>query len=224
MSRMRAVAIGIIVSSAFVYAALVIAQTPIPNAQKRSETHKTVHDLFVEDGQAGHQVNSDAAEREYYRGLEVRMSTLRSMLATGEFRSAEDFKEAAFVFQHGNNPEDCLFAHVLALEALMRGDESAKWIAASTLDRYLQSIKQPQVFGTQYPLNPNLAHTAHAAAAGQAPFRGGRTLEPYNENFLPDSVRLDFCVPVLTQQKQNVSLFNAGQNPRRTMTASGCSR
>jgi hypothetical protein len=68
----------------------------------------------------------------------------------GEARTARDFarddsvgfvsihgKEASFIFQHGNTVEDCLFAHVLAMEALVKGDESAKWIAAATLDRYL---------------------------------------------------------------------------------------
>lgn len=202
----------------------VIAQTPVPNTQKQTETHKTVHELFVEDQEAGHRINSDAAEQEYYKGLEVRKETLRAMLAAGQVKTGEDFKEAAFVFQHGNSPEDCLFAHVLSLEALARGDGSAKFIAAATLDRYLQLVKQPQIFGTQYPLDPNLAHPGHAAADGRAPFRGGRTLQPYNENFLPDLMRLDFCVPVLAQQKQNVSLFNTGKNPRATMTAPGCSR
>jgi hypothetical protein len=50
---------------------------------------------------------------------------------------------------------------------------------------------------------------AHPVADPRAPFLSGRTLAPYNEQFLPDSVRLDFCVPVLAQQKQNVATFNA---------------
>ena len=107
------------------------------------------------------------------------------------------------------------------MEAVIRGNESAKWIAAATLDRYLQSIKQPQIFGTQYPLDPKLPHSVEG---GNAPFLAGRTLEPYNEQFLLDSVRLDFCVPVLEQQKQNVATFNAGKRPRGTMVAPGCAR
>jgi|HubBroStandDraft_1064217.scaffolds.fasta_scaffold115893_2 hypothetical protein len=200
------------------------AQTPIPDAQKQTETRKTVHELFVEDQETipgAANGMSTLTPQQYIERLEVRKATLRAMLADGEIKSAMDFKEAAFIFQHGDNPEDCLFAHVLAMEALARGEASAKWIAAATLDRYLQSIKQPQIFGTQYPLDPNLPHPV---AGGNAPFRGGLTLQPYNEDFLTDAVRLDFCVPVLAQQKQNVSLFNAGQRPRGTMTAPGCSR
>ena len=138
-----------------------VAQTPVPNAQKQTETHKTVHELFVEDGEeipGAANGMSKLTPKEYDERLAARKATLRAMLADGEIKSAEDFKEAAFIFQHGDNPEDCLFAHVLALEALIRGEESAKWIAASTLDRYLQAIKQPQIFGTQYPLDPDLPH------------------------------------------------------------------
>ena len=38
----------------------------------------------------------------------------------------------------------------LALAAMEKGDAAARWIAAATLDRYLQKVQQPQVFGTQY--------------------------------------------------------------------------
>ena len=98
------------------------------------------------------------------------------------------------------------------MEAMVRGSASAKWIAAATLDRYLQFVKQPQVFGTQYTMDPT--HPVHVAGA---PFPSGRTLEPYNESFLSDSIRTDFCVPTLAQQKQNVAMFNAGKWPRDTM-------
>ena len=128
---------------------------------------------------------------------------------------------AAFIFQHGNNSEDCLFAHILAMEAVLKGSDEAKWIEAATLDRYLQSIGQAQVFGTQYPLDPDLSHSV---AGSQAAFLTGRTLAPYNEQFLPDSARLDFCVPALAQQKQNVAMFNAGKRPTETMRAPGCPR
>ncbi len=42
-------------------------------------------------------------------------------------------------FQHGQTPEDFLFAHALAVEALIRGESAEKWIVAATLDRYLQA-------------------------------------------------------------------------------------
>jgi hypothetical protein len=153
--------------------------------------------------------------------LKIREEKVRAMLADGDLKTGQDFEDASFIFQHGNSTNDCLMAHVLAMEAVIRGDDSAKWIAAATLDRYLQLVHQPQVFGTQYPLDPNLPHTV---AVGKARFLTGRTLQPYDEQFLPDSVRTDFCVPSQQQEKQNVAMFNAGQRPFTTMRAPGCTR
>ena len=133
---------------------------------------------------------------------------MRALLAGGELKTANDFEEAAFIFQHVEDAEHCLFAHVLAMEAVVKGDASARWIEAATLDRYLQLIKQRQVFGTQYETDPNLPHTV--ANAQSAPFLTGRTLKPYDKQFLPDFVRLDFCVPTLAQQEKYV-LFVNGQ-------------
>lgn len=64
--------------------------------------------------------------------------------------NGDDFYHAAFVFQHGDSPEDFLKAHILAMVAVIKGRVNASWIAAASLDRYLQSIDRPQVFGTQY--------------------------------------------------------------------------
>lgn len=141
------------------------------------------------------------------------------MLAGGDLKTGQDFEDASFIFQHGDSADDCLMAHILAMDAVIRGDDRAKWIAAATLDRYLQTVHQSQVFGTQYPLDPNLPHPV---VEGKARFLTGRTLQPYNEEFLSDLVRSDFCVPSLQQQKQNVAMFNAGQRPFATMRAPGC--
>ncbi len=69
--------------------------------------------------------------------------------------------------------------------------------------------------GTQYIMD----RTQPVHIAG-APFPFGRTLEPYRESFLSDSIRADFCVPTLAQQKQNIGMFNAGKWPRETMRLS----
>jgi hypothetical protein len=136
------------------------------------------------------------------------------MLAAGEIRTGDDFRDASYIFQHSDKPDDCLFAHILAMEAVFRGTTAARFIAAATLDRYLQFTKQPQVFGTQYITDPKAPIPIHTAAS---PFQFGRTLEPYNESFLPDAVRTDFCVPILAQQYANVAMFNTGKWPRETM-------
>jgi hypothetical protein len=122
-------------------------------------------------------------------------------LAAGQLISALDFHDAAFIFQHGDTPDDYLLAHILAMEAVVKGDTSSKWIAAATLDRYLMTIGQKQVFGTQYPDNTYLYYLQHS----NDPDLGekikavpkGTTQQPYNDQLVPDTLRADFCVPAL---------------------------
>lgn len=200
------------------------AQVPTAKTQNPPKVSDAIHQLFVEDGEDVTNGISKFSEEQLNARGNARREKVKALLAAGELKTGEDFKEAAFIFQHGDNTDDCLFAHVLAMEAVLKGSDEAKWIEAATLDRYLQSIGQPQVFGTQYPLDPNLPHQAHPAVSSQGAFRTGRTLAPYNEQFLPDSARLDFCVPALSQQKENLAMFNAGKRPTDTMRALGCPR
>jgi hypothetical protein len=188
------------------------AQTNTSDVPKPPQIPSVVHKLFVEDQEDAKTIKDEASNSEYLQHVKVREQTLRTMLAAGQITSGDDFLEAAFIFQHGDTGDDCLFAHILAMDAMARGKASARWIAAATLDRYLQSSKQPQIFGTQYNMDP--ARPVHAAGA-RFPF--GKTLKPYNDTFLSDSMRTDFCVPTLAQQEQNVAMFNAGKWPRETM-------
>jgi hypothetical protein len=80
----------------------------------------------------------------------ARRKRVRELLDQGVLQSGADFSAAAVIYQHGEKPDDYLLAHVLAMIALAKGDQPGRGIAAATLDRYLQSVGQPQVFGTQY--------------------------------------------------------------------------
>lgn len=99
----------------------------------------------------------------------VRRERVRALLEADALRTAADFHAAAFVFQHGSTPEDYLLAHTLALAAVARGSTESTWIAAATLDRYLQEIGQPQIYGTQTTVR-----------RGQPPTR-----EPYDHELVP---------------------------------------
>lgn len=117
----------------------------------------------------------------------TRRAATMKLLNAGALRSGEDFEWAANVFQHGSEPDDYLLAHTLAIIALRKGYSDATWIASATLDRYLQSIKQPQVYGTQFWTPPGKAATQ----------------EPYNRTLITDALRRQLGVPDLaTQQVQ----------------------
>jgi hypothetical protein len=196
-------------------AVALVVQSSALNAQTPSGTPKTVHQIFVEDQDDSHGPNGPRfTEEQYHQRVKGREVTLREMLASGEIKTGDDFTDAATIFQHGNPAEDCLFALILAMEAMARGRAAARWIAAATLDRYLQFTEHPQVFGTQYITDP---HVPLRVQPSGLPLPFGRTLAPYNDGFLSDSMRTDFCVPILAQQHENVALFNAGKWPRETM-------
>ena len=185
---------------------------------------RSIHAMF-EDDQS--EVPTSSANgvtpityEEFSRRRQLRYARIRVLLDSGAVLSAEDFHDAAFLFQHGETADDYLMAHILAVEAVMRGDQISKWIAASTLDRYLQKIHQPQVFGTQYSRDEKAA----AQIEGTKNTFQGRTQSPFHETFLPNSVRLDYCVPDIAQQKKNLDSLNAGVYPNATMVAPGCKR
>jgi len=113
----------------------------------------------------------------------ARREQVRALLQKGELRAAEDFRLAALVFQHGAEPRDYLFAHMLALVALAKGDRSASWIASASLDRYLWSIERPQIFGTGF--GPD-----------------GKDQEPFDRDLVTDAIRRELGVPALAEQRQ----------------------
>ena len=128
-----------------------------------------------------------------------RRGQVRKLLESGVLVTGEDFEHAAFVFQHGKQPSDYLMAHILAVAAIVRGDTRARWISAATLDRYLQSIKQLQVFGTQYTWKD----TPEGRESSQ---------EPYDRGFMSDALRREFCVSTLPEQEGNVKAISDRKN------------
>ncbi len=184
----------------------------------------TVHGIFVEDqtDQPQHTPRNDPSPevlKAFDDRAAARRATLHAMLSRGQITSGVDLYEAAFVFQHGETAPDYLLAHVLALDALTKGFDRARWLSAATLDRYLQLVGQPQVFGTQYPFDPKLPHPITNGGRFS-----GRTQSPFDDTFLPPYLRRDFCVPDLEQQKKNLQTLNGGSYPRATLTLPGCER
>lgn len=134
---------------------------------------------------------------------ERRAATL-GLLNAGDLHSGEDFEWAANIFQHGSEPNDFLMAHTLALIAVRKGYSDGTWIAAASLDRYLQAMKQPQIYGTQF-LNPDGRPTSQ---------------EPYDRALISDTLRRLLGVPDLSAQQRQLEKYDsqrhigAGSPPR----------
>jgi len=124
----------------------------------------------------------------------IRREQVRALLEADALKTGADFHAAAFVFQHGSTPEDYLLAHTLALAALAKGSTESTWIAAATLDRYLQETGRPQIYGTQTTVR-----------RGQRPTR-----DPYDHTLVPASLLTHLGVPT---QAREEALTAATQDP-----------
>jgi len=120
------------------------------------------------------------------------------LLNGGMLRSGQDYYAAAVIFQHGQEAKDFLLAHSLALAALARGEPQGAWVAAATLDRYLQKIGQPQVYGTQFD-----------AKKGEKASQGN-----YDRTLVPDSLRQVLGVPSLAEQEVQRRAWEKEMNPK----------
>jgi hypothetical protein len=117
----------------------------------------------------------------------TRRERVAALLAAGSLHTADDYRKAAFVFQHGDKPDDYLLGHTLALIAVAKGDQGAAWIAAATLDRYLQSVRQPQIYGTQFlGIGPTATQT------------------PYDQQLISDALRTELGVPTRASQAEQL--------------------
>jgi len=115
-----------------------------------------------------------------------RREATQRLLRDGKLHTSEDFERAAFIFQHGSAPNDFLLAHTLVMVAVKKGQSSALWIASATLDRYLQAIHQPQIYGTQFITKPNEPATQ----------------EPYDRMLISDPLRRQLGVPSQASQDE----------------------
>jgi hypothetical protein len=148
--------------------------TPDDGLPSSSEM-KRIFDEDQQVRQAGFKVDWVAVNKS---DAERRAATSR-LLTNGVLHTGEDFVWAAFVFQHGATPNDYLLAHTLAMIAVKKGREDALWIATATLDRYLQSVHQSQIYGTQF------------RTVDKEP----TTQDPYDRTLVSDALRRELGVP-----------------------------
>lgn len=144
----------------------------------------------------------DQKNRNDEAGDARRRAQVRQLISEGNVQSGEDYYYAAFIFQHGQNPSDYLYAHVLAVTAVNKGLHNAMWLSAATLDRYLHSIRHPQVFGTQFG-------SLYDSRDDQ---------EPYDRGIVSDLLRAQWCVAPEATQAKILTEMRAGKAFSSTRT------
>lgn len=157
---------------------------PANRCTSQCNANSRIERLFQED-QAARSSGFDGDWDKIAADDAARRKEAAALISNGDIVTADDYYHAAYIFQHGDAPEDYLKAHTLATASALRGRADAAWIAAATLDRYLQSMGKPQIFGTQYKLRD-----------------GEATQEPYDRSIIPDSLRAAFDVRSLEKQEE----------------------
>lgn len=133
---------------------------------------------------------------------EIRRQQVHGMLQAGELHTGTDYFHAALIYQHGQKHGDFLLAHVLAVEAVGLGNANARWLAAATLDRYLLSVSQPQIYGTQFESGPEKPTVWKQ-----------RTIDA---QLISDSMRRLSCVVSVEEQGKILNEVNRGEPFRST--------
>lgn len=78
-----------------------------------------------------------------------RREKIAQIFADGCFKTADDYSNAALVFQHGSVPDHFFQAYLWAQRAMELGKESAKSLVAAAIDRYLMDKGYKQIYATQ---------------------------------------------------------------------------
>jgi len=182
--------LGLILASVTLISSLMCGQQNGANAQTSTKAESALRKIYDEDQKDRADEAGDARRKEQVRRL----------LRDGLVHSGEDYYYAAFIFQHGQKPNDFLFAHVLAVTAVSKGFHGAMWLSAATLDRYLHSLKQPQIFGTQF-----------GSLYDNSDDQG-----LYDDMMVSDTLRALWCVASYTTQTKILSDARAGRDLRST--------
>lgn len=163
-----------------------VEESDVPNAEMKS--------IFDADQKARESAKTLTDEDWKIIGKQddERRAQTKKLLGTGQLHTGKDFLEAAFVFQHGGLPEEYLLAHTLAVVSAAKGESGAAWLSAATLDRYLQSIGRPQIYGTQFRVKSKDSYTQ----------------EPYERGIVSDALRHQLGVPSMARQEDQLKDYN----------------
>jgi hypothetical protein len=135
--------------------------------------------------------DSSVTPEELARADARHRETVYRFLAQSVVTEPEDLHRAALILYHADR-QDCrethMLAYYLAQEAVEKGFEQARYLAALTLDRYLVSSGAPQEYGTQFEIDSS----------------GNHVLFPYDKT-TTDSQRAAWHVPPLDSLRAGVS-------------------
>lgn len=122
----------------------------------------------------------------------IRESRVYELLDSNKVRTANDYTNAALIFQHGEDSTAYGMAVRLMKKSIELDPTRDKWLLAAAIDRELLSRNRPQIYGTQY----------------RRP--AGRPFErmEMDTTIITDAERIEYGVETLAQQREKVILSN----------------
>jgi hypothetical protein len=192
--------------AAFAAASSCRAQEGKEKNKKDSEPVSEIHQMFIDDQADRHGLPRSGPSQEVMQKMmerdAKRLKRTREIYYQGGLKTGRDYLDASLIFQHSSTADDYLLAHVLSVVAIAMANKdddwlmNARWLSAATLDRYLQSIKRKQVFGTQYSKNDKQVWI----------------YDEYDDALLTDAIRKALDVPDKDQQKKDLERINGPQD------------
>lgn len=122
----------------------------------------------------------------------LRQVRVYEMLEEGLVQTAQDYKNAAMVFQHGRDIAASEMAVSLMRKAIELNPEMNKWLLAAAIDRDLMRKGEPQIYGTQY-------RREHG---------GPWELYEIDPSKVTDEERREYNVETLAEQQEKVKKMN----------------
>lgn len=113
------------------------------------------------------------------------------MLKRGQVRTADDFYRATLLFQHDDKSlKSYALAIALSTISYLLGERWGKSLSAAAIDRFLLSIHQKQLFGTNFEKLDNTWKMA-----------------PWQEG-IPDKLRKEYDIPPLKKLQRELHSLN----------------
>lgn len=117
------------------------------SSSKKHENNKELQKLF----------ENDQKERQgaidwqiLLKNDELRRKRVMELLNSDKIKTAKDYENAAWIFQHGNDTISSGMAIKMIKKAIKIDSTVNKWLLAAAIDRDLMRKKKPQIYGTQY--------------------------------------------------------------------------
>lgn len=180
-----------------IYLILVILILSCKNENKQEPKNKIVETdnselIEIYQNDQNDRMTDDIDWFEVSKNDSLRRVRVHQLLDSGKVNTGMDYKNAAMVFQHGNDSTDYGLAVKLMKKAIERDTTINKWLFAAATDRYLLSKGEPQIYGTQYQ------------KMGDEPWKRGEI----DTTKISDLERIEYGVETLAQQREKVKQMN----------------